>query len=203
MRRVLITGFEPFKDAPANPSWDAVSLLASAWDGPDELVPLRLPVAFADAPARLYKAIDVHSPDIVIATGVAEGRSHITPERVALNLDDARIPDNTGEQPLDRPIEHGAPAALWTSLPDKAIVAALESHGIPARVSLSAGAYVCNHTFFELQRASGPSVRRSGFIHVPATAEMGLGEDVPTMPVETIASALRIAVEVTLASLRP
>jgi len=199
MPTVLITGFEPFKDAPVNPSWDAVALLAEGWDGPADLATLRLPVVFGEAPRLLREAIAVHSPDVVIATGVAEGRTAITPERVAINLDDAPIPDNAGNRPDDVAIEPAGPAGRWTTLPDKRIVAALEAAGIPARVSLSAGAYVCNHTFYDLQRALAGSGVPSGFIHVPATPEMRLA-DVPTLPVGTIAAGLRIAVEVTLAS---
>ncbi|WP_062377740.1 pyroglutamyl-peptidase I [Demequina pelophila] len=201
MVRVLITGFEPFRDAPTNPSWDAVSLMAERWRGSAEIIPRLLPVEFEEAPRKLRASIAKHLPDIVIATGVAEGRRGLTPERVAINLDDASIPDNGGYQPLDQPIAEGAPAALWTTLPDKRIVEAMKAHGIPASLSLTAGAYVCNHVFYMLQRELERWGVPSGFIHVPATPEMGLPESVPTVPTATIAEGLRIAVEVTIAHL--
>lgn len=201
MPHVLLSGFEPFDGADANPSWDAVAALADSWDGPAELSAVRLPVEFARASSYLLQAVKDRSPDIVIATGVAQGRRHVTPERVALNLDDARIPDNAGARPVETPIDPEGPAALWSTLPVSRIVEGLTAATIPARVSLSAGAYVCNHTFFRLQAADAPTVRRSGFIHVPATTEMGLGEDVPTMPLATLIEALRIAVATTLATL--
>ncbi len=201
MPHVLLSGFEPFDDARANSSWDAVELLASRWDGPVTLEALRLPVEFRRASTLLDQAIAASSPDVVIATGVAVGRREVTPERVALNLDDARIPDNSGAQPIDRAIDPNGPAALWSTMPVARIVADLAAEGIPARVSLTAGAYVCNHTFFVLQHTAAPSVRRSGFVHVPATPEMGLRDDVPTLPLDEIARALGIAVRTTVASL--
>ena len=201
MARVLLTGFEPFANAPVNPSWDALESLAAEWSSPHEVVVKRLPVAFGSAGRRLLEHVAAHTPDAVVAVGVAEGRRHITPERVAINLRDARIPDNAGRQPKDAPCIAGAPAAYFSTLPVTAIVDALNTAQIPAQASLSAGAYVCNDTFFALQHALTGLGVASGFIHVPATPQMGLGDDVPTMPLEQIARALNLAVEVTLASL--
>lgn len=198
MTRVLLTGFEPFADAPVNPSWDAVELVGRTWDGTDELVVRKLPVAFGSAGRRLMEHIAAHTPDIVIATGVAEGRTGITPERIAINLRDASMPDNKGRRPVETPVLDGGPNAWWSTLPVTAIVDALRAAGIPASVSLSAGTYVCNDTFYALQHAMSGLDVPSGFIHVPATWEMRLGRDVPTLPLHEIARGLKIAVETTL-----
>jgi pyroglutamyl-peptidase len=196
MARVLLTGFEPFAGAPVNPSWDAVELVGAAWRGTAEVVVARLPVEFGRAAAELLALVEEHAPDVVIAVGVAEGRTGVTPERLAVNLDDASIPDNAGLQPNDEPIVPGADSALWSTLPAKDIVAAIRTRGLPASVSLSAGTFVCNHVFYALQHALLGRNFASGFIHVPATPEMALGTDIPTMTVADIAAALTVAVEV-------
>ncbi|MHB9005117.1 MAG: pyroglutamyl-peptidase I, partial [Coriobacteriia bacterium] len=176
--RVLVTGFEAFAGAASNPSGEVVRRLVSL---PQEelaqagvsLSGVVLPVAFAASGTALNEAIEAHRPDLVVALGLAEGRDGITPERVAINLDDARIADNDGAQPIDEPIEPGGPAARFSGLPVKAIVAALSEAGIPASVSLTAGSYVCNHVAYLLgghaERRPG---MRAGFIHVPATPDL-------------------------------
>ena len=204
MTRVLLTGFEPFADATVNPSWDAVELVGAAWRGEAEVVVARLPVEFGRAAAELLALVEVEAPDVVIAVGVAEGRTGVTPERLAINLDDARIPDNAGSQPVDAPVVPGADAALWSTLPVKEIVAAIRAADLPASLSLSAGSFVCNHVFYALQHALRGRDIKSGFIHVPASPEMKLGADlltgtVPTMTVGDIAAALAIALEVSVA----
>ena len=145
---MLLTGFEPFGGDSSNPSGDAVRLVAAGWDRPEILVTAVLPVTFAGAARELERLIDEHSPDVVLATGLAGGRSEIAVERVALNLIDARIPDNAGAQPIDAPSVPGAPPAHFSSLPVKAIVRDVEATGIPVVLSNSAGTFVCNHVFF-------------------------------------------------------
>jgi pyroglutamyl-peptidase len=196
MTRVLLTGFEPFAGAPVNPSWDAVELVDATWRGDASLVVCRLPVEFGRAASELLAAVEAHSPDVIIAVGVADGRTGITVERVAINLDDAIIPDTIGAQPIDVEIVPGATTALWSTLPVKAIVNEIRAADLPASVSLSAGAFVCNHVFYALQHALVGRTARSGFIHVPATPEMNLGPSVPTMTVAQLASALAIAIDV-------
>ncbi len=196
MTRVLLTGFEPFDGASVNPSWDAVELAGATWRGEAEVVVARLPVDFGRASSELLALVVAHAPDVVIAVGVAEGRVGVTPERVAVNLDDAPIADNAGNQPVDAPIVPGADAALWTTLPVKEMVAAIRARGLPASLSMSAGTFVCNHVFYALQHALLGRGEFSGFIHVPATPEMALGPDVPTMTVADIATALTTAVDV-------
>lgn len=153
--RVLLTGFEAFAGSSSNPSGEVVRRLISTpqpelADAGIELRGVILPVTFRGSGRALADAIDAHSPDLVIALGLAEGRTGITPERVAINLDDARIPDNDGDQPLDAPIDPNGPAAHFSGLPVKAIVAALTDAGIAASVSLTAGSYVCNHIAYLL-----------------------------------------------------
>ena len=200
MRRVLLTGFEPFAGAPANPSWDAIELLLQSTVFDAEVVSRRLPVAFGSGARRLLEHVTAHTPDVVIAVGVAEGRRAVTPELVAINYRNARIPDNKGRQPIDSPVVPGGEPAYFSTLPVHEIVAELDTQGIPAEVSLSAGSFVCNDTFYALQRSLVGLGVSSGFIHVPATTHMKLNDDVPVMPLGQIAKALGVAVNVTLAS---
>lgn len=202
---VLVTGFEAFADAPLNPSGEVVRRLAELGHPDCRLVGEVLPVSFARAAPLLAAAIEAHDPDIVIALGLAESRHAITPERIAINLADARIPDNDGAQPRDAEIEHGAPIARVTGLPVKAIAHALDAAGIPSEVSLTAGSYVCNHVFYELMgiaesraaRHGGDGHRndrrplRAGFIHVPATPQLGGG---PQFTLDELERGIRVAI---------
>lgn len=200
MTSVLLTGFEPFADDPTNPSGDAVRLVADGWDGEARVITEVLPVSFDGAAARLEELVARHTPDVVIATGLAGGRDAVTPERVAVNLQDARIPDNAGAQPVDVPCVPGGATALFASLPVKAIVRDIAAGGIPARVSLSAGSYVCNHVFYlAAHLAETRPGMRAGFIHVPwDTAHAPDGH--PALPLADIAAALHLAIETTLAT---
>lgn len=193
---VLVTGFEAFADAPLNPSGEVVRRLAELGHPDCRLVGEVLPVSFARAAPLLAAAIEAHDPDIVIALGLAESRHAITPERIAINLADARIPDNDGAQPRDAEIEHGGPIARVTGLPVKAIAHALDAAGIPSDVSLTAGSYVCNHVFYELMgiAAARPGMR-AGFIHVPATPQLGGG---PQFTLDELERGIRIAITTTL-----
>ncbi|ROP72892.1 pyroglutamyl-peptidase [Curtobacterium sp. PhB115] len=196
-RTVLLTAFEPFGGAERNPSWDAVQRVAETWDGPATVVVEQLPVAFAEVRPALAAAIQRHRPEIVIATGVAEGRAAVTPERVAINVDDARIPDNVGAQPIDEPIDPHGPTAYLTGLPVKRIVRDIRAAGGVAAVSNTAGTFTCNHVFYDLMSIAGREGIRAGFVHVPATPESATG-DVPTLELAAIADALTIAVLATL-----
>lgn len=194
---VLLTGFEPFADAPANPSAEAVHRAAELWEGRETLVTDVLPVTFAGAASRLRELIATHSPDIVIASGLAGGRAAIGVERIAVNLVDARIPDNDGAQPTDEPSIAGGPAAYFSTLPVKAIVRAVAAAGIPAEVSHTAGTFVCNHAMFvALDEAARRSGMSAGFVHVPWAD--GGGD--PSLPLQQITQALLIAVRTALES---
>ncbi|CAN5520536.1 pyroglutamyl-peptidase I [soil metagenome] len=196
IRTVLLTGFAPFDGASSNSSADAVALVASRWNSPVRLLTAVLPVEFAAAPDELDRLVGEHSPYLVIAVGLANGRASITPERVAINLADARIPDESGAQPLDEPIDASGPSAFFSGLPVKAIVARLAEEGIPAGLSQSAGTFVCNAVMYRLMRVVAGTGIRAGFIHVPCSAELAAGTDQPSLETEIIARALELAIEV-------
>lgn len=194
---VLVTGFEPFGGEPMNPAWEAVSRLETLSVKGARLHVQQLPVEFGESVDRLCGRIRELLPDIVICVGQAGGRADISVERVAINVDDARIPDNAGRQPIDEPIVSGGPAAYWSSLPIKAIVAGLRERGIPASVSQTAGTYVCNHVFYGLAHLIAteyPSMR-GGFIHIPYMPEQAARHPgAPSMSLDTIVRALEVVV---------
>ncbi|MDD7929190.1 pyroglutamyl-peptidase I [Microbacterium thalli] len=197
MRTVLLTGFEPFAGDATNPSGDAVTRVAEEWDGPERLVVEILPVEFDRAGRTLTELIATHQPDVIIATGLAGGRTGITPERVAINLMDARIPDNAGAQPVDMPSRPGGPAAHFATLPVKAITAAIADAGAPASVSYSAGTFVCNHAMFTALDSTDRESQRAGFIHVPYASE-NAPEGQPSLPLAAITQGLAIAIRTAL-----
>jgi pyroglutamyl-peptidase len=192
MARVLMTGFAPFGGEPVNPSWQAVSLLGARRD---DIAAVELPCEFAASLPALRAAFLEHRPSLVVCVGQAGGRLEVTPERVAINLVDARIPDNAGEQPVDVPVVPDGPAAYFTTLPVKACVAAIRAAGVPASVSHTAGTYVCNQVFYGLMRllAEFPGVR-GGFVHVPFSPEQvaASGKAAPSLGVDRIAAALEV-----------
>ncbi len=196
--KVLLTGFEPFDGEAINPSWEAVSALDGWRFGQVQVHVRRIGCVFGQALRELDAAIDEVQPQLVIAIGQAGGRSEITPERIAINIDDGRICDNAGCQPIDQPVVPGGPAAYFSTLPIKAIVQALRAAGIPASVSNSAGTFVCNHLFYGLMHRCAPSPGlRGGFIHVPwLPQQAALLMDASSLPLATMVEALRIAVRV-------
>ncbi len=197
-KTVLLTGFEPFNGADVNPSWEAARAL-DGWSGPGFQVAAReLPCVFGRANLALFDAIDALQPDIVIAVGQAGGRHEISVERIALNVDDATIPDNAGQQPVDATIADGGPAAYFSTLPIKAIVRALRLRGFPAGVSQTAGTFVCNHVFYGLMQHAQGRGMKAGFIHVPFLPQQvaGRADAAPSMALNDIIDGLRIAVEV-------
>lgn len=175
MRTVLLTGFEPFDQDLVNPSWEAVRQLDGVQlDDDVRIVARRLPCAFATAGECLLQLISELRPAMVIATGLAPGRSEISIERVAINVNDARIPDNLGEQPIDTAVVVGGPAAYFSTLPIKAMARAVREAGIAVSVSQTAGTFVCNQVFYRLQHELAGTGVRSGFIHVPN--QLGAGQ---------------------------
>jgi pyroglutamyl-peptidase len=192
MTKVLLTGFEPFGKATLNPSGEIVKQISG-----DNIVTAILPVAYAQSAEALLALIEHHKPDVVISLGQAEGRTHITPERIAINLDDARLADNEGVMRNDVPIVVGGPVAYESTLPIKEFVAAINGAGVSAAVSLSAGAFLCNHIFYVAQdRLKGTKVR-SGFVHVPLMDEQaGEFPGLPTMPLDQMVKAVRAMLEV-------
>jgi len=191
MRRVLVTGFEPFAGQRVNPSELAVRALAGRTIAGRRIETSILPVVFGEATKALRRALRRHRPDLVICVGEAGGRDVISVERIAINLADARIADNAGVRPVDRAIVRGGPAAYWSTLPIQAIVAALARREIPAAVSQTAGTFVCNHVFYGLMRTLARQRRvRGGFIHVPFVK----GQGTPSLPLATIVTALELAI---------
>lgn len=197
MTTVLLTGFEPFGGDAVNPSGEAVHVVADRWSGPETLVTTVLPVTFAGASERLRALMAEHRPDVVVGVGLAGGRAEIGVERIAVNLVDARIPDNDGTQPVDVPSVPGAPAAHFATLPVKEIAHRITGAGVPAQVSHSAGTFVCNHVFFTALDAAA-SGTRAGFIHVPWSAEHAPIPDAAALPLLDIVRAIEIAVRTSL-----
>jgi pyroglutamyl-peptidase len=202
MHCVLLTGFEPFGGESVNPSIEAVKRVGA--EGMDGVVleTLQMPCVFGDAIDVLAAAMRRFKPDIVICVGQAGGRAEISVERVAINVNDARIADNIGNQPIDEAIVADGPAAYFSTLPIKAIVAAMHSVGIPAEVSQTAGTYVCNHLFYGLSHLIAtefPDVR-GGFIHIPYLPEQAVRQrGAPSMSLDTIVRALQVAIGTTMA----
>ena len=192
MTKVLLTGFEPFGKATLNPSGEIVKQISG-----DNIVTAILPVAYAQSAERLLALIAEHNPDVVISLGQAEGRTHVSPERIAINLDDARLADNEGVIRNDIAIVVGGPVAYQSTLPIKEIVKAINDAGVPAAVSLSAGAFLCNHVFYVAQDHFKGTKVRSGFVHVPLMDEQaGEFPGLPTMPLDQMVKAVRTMLEV-------
>lgn len=187
---VLLTGFAPFDGAAGNPSWQAVSALHGRRIAGHRLVARELPTEFGTSLQALRKLLREFKPRLVICVGLAGNRAVLSLERVAINVDDARIPDNAGAQPIDCAVIDGAPAAYFSTLPIKRMHAALRTAGIASEVSQTAGTFVCNHVFYGLMHAlrRQPKVR-AGFIHVPP-------DDV--MPVEHVSAGLLLAARMAL-----
>lgn len=197
MKTVLLTGFEPFGGDPLNPSGEIARQLDGAVIAGHHVQGAVLPCVFGKAVTELKRLMRRYRPALVICLGLANGRAEITPERVAINVDDARIPDNAGRQPVDRPIAKGGPAAYWSTLPIKAIVAALRRNEFPAAVSQTAGTFVCNHVFYalmhELARKRGTV--RGGFIHLPCHPELAKAGQ-PSLPLHRMRDAVVLAIAV-------
>jgi pyroglutamyl-peptidase len=197
---VLLTGFEPFGDEATNPSWDAVRALHGARIGGHRIEARCLPVVFGAANASLRKAIAETKPALVVCVGQAGGRASVSIERIAINVDDARRPDNAGHSPVDAPVVADGPAAYFSTLPIKRLRQALQRAGIPAEVSQTAGTYVCNHVFYGLMHAlRRRRGMRGGFVHIPYSPDQAANHPgAPSLPVETAVAALRLIVRTAL-----
>ena len=197
MKSVLLTGFEPFAGASLNPSEQIVNALNARQIEGVELHTAVLPVVFTESSELLRHLIKLHKPDVVICLGQAEGRREISFERVAINLDDARLADNAGRVVLDQPVVAGGPTAHLTTLPVKEMVAAVRAEGIAAGLSTTAGTFVCNHIFYAMQNELAETSVVSGFIHVPLMPEQaGEFEGLPTMPLDQQVRAIEVAIRV-------
>ena len=196
--KALVTGFDPFGGDEVNPSSLAVGKLKKRI-GSLAVHTVELPTSYARSAEVLRAAIAKTKPDIVLCVGQAGGRTELCLERVAINIQDARIRDNDGKQPIDKPVVADGPAAHFTTLPIKACVAAMRKAGLPAAVSNTAGTFVCNHIFYALMdiAASHPAPMRGGFLHIPYVPEQAarLG-GAPSMSVSDIVRGIEIILEV-------
>ena len=192
MSTILVTGFEPFATSSLNPSGEIVKALIG-----DDLVSAILPVVFGQASAQLRELIDLHKPTAVLSLGLAIGRSEITPERIAINIDTARIPDNAGNQPKEQKIIANGADGYFSTLPIEQMVTSMKAAGIPASISLSAGTFVCNHIFYVMQDYVKDSSISSGFMHVPLMDEQRKEfPTLPTMPIKQMIAGVEIALNV-------
>lgn len=197
-RKILVTGFAPFGGEPVNPAWEAVKRLPDRAAGM-ELIKLEIPTSFARCVSAVEASVAAHLPDAVLCVGQAGGRACVSVERVAINLADARIADNDGNQPAEQPIRAGGPAAYFATLPVKAMVRNIQARGIPCQLSYSAGTYVCNCVMYHTLHLAAerfPGLR-AGFIHVPYLPGQAVSKPAatPSMELSTLVRALEAAVE--------
>lgn len=202
MKKLLLTAFEPFDSQSINPSLEAARVMTGI-GFPDAIVGVtELPVDRFRATETVINVVEGQRPDIVIMLGEAGGRFRITPERVAINVDDFRIPDNAGNQPRGEPIAEDGPVGYFSTLPIRAITDRLVKADIPAAISNTAGVYLCNRIFYSVMHfvATKEMPIAAGFIHVPYMHEQAIGRypDVPSFSRETIVEGVRLAIEVTL-----
>lgn len=195
--RILITAFEPFQQESVNATMEALALLPDSAGG-HVLIKKILPVEFGKAITAVEKLVDELSPDAVICLGQATGRTDVTPERVAINVSDARIPDNGGFQPADLPIRTDGPAAYFSTLPVRDMIAAMKSAGVPTSLSNTAGTFVCNNLMYGLLDHLARTGRNipAGFIHIPATPAQAVERPSPSLAPETVAKGLLAAISV-------
>ena len=191
--KILLTGFDPFGGESINPAWEAVKLVQAP--AGVELVKREIPTVFGESAACLLRAVEEERPNAVLCVGQAGGRAKITPERVAINLKDARIPDNAGQQPVDEPVCAEGPAAYFATVPIKAMAEAMEQVGVAAEISNTAGTFVCNQLMYALLHAAAEKKLSlsGGFIHVPFLPQQAEGTDKPSMPLDLMVKGLEAA----------
>lgn len=192
MKHLLITGFDPFGGGTVNPAWEAVKLLPDTISGL-RLTRLQIPTVFEQAAQTVLAAAGVDAPDVILCVGQAGGRAAVTPERVAINLADARISDNAGNSPKEQPIVPGGPDGIFATVPVRAMADAICAAGLPGQVSLSAGTFVCNDTLYRLLHHYAGTGTRVGFIHVPYLPQQA-NQGVPSMELADIVQALTAAI---------
>ncbi|WP_405131534.1 pyroglutamyl-peptidase I [Paenibacillus sp. FSL H8-0317] len=205
MVKILISGFEPFGGDAVNPTGALMDALANEVIEGAELKTVLLPVRFDECADLLIAEMEAYRPDVVIACGLAKGRTSITPERIAVNVKDippGSYADNQGQRPVDEPIVDGSPDGLFSTLPIRAMVDDMSAAGIPAAVSNTAGTYICNNTMYRVldHIRIGQLPIRTGFVHFPASTEMAvLQPSVPSLPIPMMLDALRIMIRTVVA----
>ncbi|MDO4466780.1 MAG: pyroglutamyl-peptidase I [Bacillota bacterium] len=195
--KVLVTGFDPFGGEPINPAIESVKRLPDTIAGA-EIIKLEIPTVFNKSLNVIDEAIAKYDPDMILSVGQAGGRPDITVEKVGININDGRIPDNEGYQPIDTPIFEDGPVAYWSALPVKAMVENIKKAGIPASVSYTAGSYVCNHVLYGVRYICEHKYpgKKSGFIHIPFLTSQCLDKKgMCSMSLESIVTALTAAIE--------
>ena len=199
--KILVTGFDPFGGEKINPALETIKRLPDTILGA-QIIKLEIPTVVGKSLAKITEAVEKENPDVVLSIGQAGGRSEITVERVGINIDDCRIPDNEGNQPIDEPVVKGGPAAYFVTVPIKAIVENIQAHNIPASISNTAGTFICNHVCYGVahlaaQRTAAGKPMKSGFIHIPFLPEQVIGKPAltPSMSLETIVSGITHALE--------
>ena len=199
--KILVTGFDPFGGEKINPALETIKRLPDTILGA-QIIKLEIPTVVGKSLAKITEAVEKENPDAVLSIGQAGGRSEITVERVGINIDDCRIPDNEGNQPIDEPVIKGGPAAYFVTVPIKAIVENIKAHNIPASISNTAGTFICNHVCYGVAhlaaaRTAAGKPMKSGFIHIPFLPEQVIGKPAltPSMSLETIVSGITHALE--------
>ena len=199
--KILVTGFDPFGGEKINPALETIKRLPDAVLGA-RIIKLEIPTVVGKSLAKIQEAVEKENPDVVLSIGQAGGRSEITVERVGINIDDCRIPDNEGNQPIDEPIVNGGPSAYFVTVPIKAIVEKIKANKIPASISNTAGTFICNHVCYGVAhlaaaRTAAGKPMKSGFIHIPFLPEQVIGKPAltPSMSLETIVSGITHALE--------
>ena len=196
--KILITGFNPFGGEKVNPAYEAVKLLPDEIKGA-RIIKMEIPTSFEGSRKVMEEALEIHRPDVVISVGQAGGRAEITPEWVAINLMEARIPDNDGNQPVEESVVEEGPTAYFATLPVKAMVENIRAHGLPSNISYTAGTYVCNSVMYRALHMAATKYpgMRAGFIHVPYAMEQLIGKPsgTPGMSLADISKALEYAIE--------
>lgn len=195
--KVLITGFDPFGGESINPAWEAVKMMKDKIAGA-EIVKMQIPTVVGKSIEKIHEKMKEINPDVVLSIGQAGGRFGVTPERVAINITDARIPDNEGNQPIDAPIFADGPAAYFTNLPVKAMVESIKDAGYPSVLSNTAGTYICNHVMYGILYYIDKEFpnARGGFIHVPYAASQVVNKPgTPSMAIADITASLEAAVQ--------
>lgn len=195
--KILVTGFDPFGEDTINPAIEAVKRLPNTIDGA-KIIKLEIPTVFHKSAKVVREAILAEKPDYILNIGQAGGRTDLTPERVAINLDDARIKDNEGQQPIDLPIQNDGDAAYFSQLPIKAMVDSMKKEGLPASVSNSAGTFVCNHIMYQtlyLTAKEFPEIK-AGFMHIPFMTEQVVNRpERPSLPLEDIIKGIEVSIK--------
>ena len=195
--KFLITGFDPFETEKINPALEAVKKLPDTVAGA-EVIKLEIPTVFWKSVEKIQEAIEKHDPDVIISIGQAGGRAGITPERVAVNIDDARIEDNDGNQPVDRTIHKDGENAYFSNLPIKAMVKEMNENGIPGSVSNTAGTFVCNHVMYGILYMIDKKYpnKKGGFIHVPYIPQQAISkQNAPSMSLDYIVKGLELCIK--------